>query len=74
MSNPGNKGQRYRLSKVTFVSREGEAAKVVLECGHSYTTTPVWGTVEHLVERLREDVGKRRRCALCEKASREVKA
>lgn len=63
----------YRYSYVANVKRMGGQAMVIFDCKHFYTYSPRQGTVEHLVERLREDVGKRQRCALCEKADREVK-
>lgn len=66
MSNPGNRGQRYKISKL--VSREARGNKVLttLDCGHSIEAT--WDTPEQaarVVEYSKERIGKRQRCMEC---------
>lgn len=66
MSNPGNSGQRYRMSKL--VSLEAKENKVlhVLDCGHSYEA--IWDTPEQAQSSAalsQKYIGTRQRCSRC---------
>ncbi len=65
MSNPGNLGQRFRMSKLTGVEVKGGKVVFHLECGHDYSSTPLWGTPEESAERAQARIGKRERCDKC---------
>ncbi len=65
MSNTGNTGQRWKMSKVKSVEVRGKHVHTVLECGHAYDWLPMWGTPEESAARAQQRIGKRTACSLC---------
>ncbi len=66
MSNPGNSGQKYRMTKLIDVEIVGNTVVHKLECGHDYASEPMWVTVEKLADMCRKGIGKRERCNRCQ--------
>lgn len=67
MSNTGNTGQRYKMSKLIALEARGNKVLHTLECGHNYEAT--WDTPEQAtnsVKYAQHRIGKRQRCARCE--------
>ncbi len=67
MSNPGNTGQRYKMSKFASVDAINDKnLRVTLECGHSYQVRE-YGTIEEGIKWYQERIakGKRTRCNDC---------
>jgi hypothetical protein len=67
MSNPGNTGQRYKMSKLVSLEAKGNKVLHKLDCGHSYEAT--WDTPEQaqrVVAFSQKNIDKRQRCNDCE--------
>lgn len=66
MSNPGNSGQRYKLSKIVDCKRSGNTTITTLSCGHEIfighetDEDATWS-----MEYARRRIGKRERCMQC---------
>ncbi len=65
MSNPGNTGQHYKLSKVTSVDLAFPVITTTLECNHTYTTEVTLNNVDWTLEYKRRRLGKREKCNQC---------
>lgn len=66
MSNPGNTGQRYKLSKLVGVEIVGETIVHRLSCGHEYASTGGYCSVGERYGLLKRHIGKKQRCSQCQ--------
>ena len=67
MSNPGNTGQRYKMSKPISAQKTADGILVSLSCGHDYIITADESNIDWLAliqERIVK--GKKGRCNECE--------
>ena len=65
MTNYGNTGQRYKMSKFVKVEPYNNGSLLVtLSCGHSYTEPNDWRGALAMFERFIAQ-GKRTRCNIC---------
>ena len=70
MTNYGNTGQRYKMSKILGVIVEGDTVQILKECGHNYTVPRLPGeTDEDIASWYNKYKGTRRRCDECKDAS-----
>lgn len=65
MTNYGNTGQRYRMSKFTGIQvLDADTLLITLSCGHSYKTPNSWSGTRPMFEKFIEQ-GKKTRCDEC---------
>lgn len=67
MSNQGNTGQRYKMSKLIALEAKDNKVLHTLDCGHNYEAT--WDTPEaaqRMVELSQRNIGRRQRCDRCQ--------
>jgi hypothetical protein len=72
MTNYGNTGQRYKMSKRTAVEVQGNHVRITLECGHFLDAKPIWSNVQDLAAIMSRHIGRRQRCNECQ--AQEVSA
>lgn len=65
MTNYGNTGQRYKMSKFAKVElQEDGQLLITLSCGHSFTNPHTWAGAQAMYQRFIAQ-GKRTRCDDC---------
>ncbi len=64
MSNPGNTGQRYVMSKVLMAELRDGSIIMPLSCGHTYAYQ---ATYEQALANAQRRIGSRTRCNRCVK-------